>query len=78
MKTAVSLPDELFQRAELEAKKSQVTRSELYQQALTDFLKSRDDEAIGRKFREVYSKTPAKVDEAIHRAQLDVMKRSEW
>ena len=78
MKTAVSLPDKLFERAETVAKKLHVSRSELYKRALTGYLKTRDEEAIAQKLREVYGKIPAKVDEAFHQAQLEVMKRSEW
>jgi len=78
MKTAVSLPDELFKRAEAVAKKMDVSRSELYARALSGFLETLDEEAIAKSVREFYGETPARVDQALHRAQLEVMKRSEW
>ena len=38
MKTAVSLPDEVFASAESLAKRLKLTRSELYSRALAEFL----------------------------------------
>ena len=38
MKTAVSVPDEVFQRAERLAKRMKVSRSELYSRALREYL----------------------------------------
>jgi len=38
MKTAVSLPDEVFASAETLAKRLKLTRSELYSRALAEFL----------------------------------------
>jgi hypothetical protein len=78
MKTAISVPDDLFKRAETVAKKMQVSRSELYSLALAAFLKTRDDEALTRQLNEFYRETPAEIDEAFQRAQFDLMKRSEW
>lgn len=38
MKTAISLPDALFQAAELHAKRTRKSRSQLYAEALADYL----------------------------------------
>jgi metal-responsive CopG/Arc/MetJ family transcriptional regulator len=38
MKTAISLPDELFEEGEQVAKRLAVTRSELYARALSEFV----------------------------------------
>jgi metal-responsive CopG/Arc/MetJ family transcriptional regulator len=38
MKTAISLPDDVFQTAERMAKRLKVSRSELYSRALREFL----------------------------------------
>lgn len=46
MKTAISLPDPLFQAAEKAAKELGVSRSKLMQQALEDFLQKRKDATI--------------------------------
>ena len=46
MKTAVSLPDPLFQQAERYARKNKQSRSALYAVALADYLARHDDDAV--------------------------------
>ena len=46
MKTAVSIPDELFSRAEEMARKTGKSRSQLYQEALSEYLLRRDPGAV--------------------------------
>lgn len=46
MKTAISLPDELFQQAESLAKREKLSRSELYARALAQYLDQRQEEAL--------------------------------
>jgi antitoxin MazE6 len=70
MKTAVSTPDELFRRAEATARRLRVSRSELYARAIDEFLKVQDGDAVTERLNEVYSQNPAKLDPALHRAQL--------
>jgi len=55
MKTAVSLPDPLFDAAEKLAEKLGVSRSELYQQALRRYLESYSHDVIRQKLDEVYA-----------------------
>ena len=70
MKTAVSLPDNLFKQAESTARKLKMTRSRLYATALKEFIDRRKAEAITQKLNEVYSKEPAEIDPALYAAQL--------
>ncbi len=46
MKTAISIPEPLFQEAEATAKALGLSRSKLIQTALEDFLRRRRDEAL--------------------------------
>lgn len=46
MKTAVSIPDDLFQHADEYASRSGKSRSELYREALVDYLARRDPQAV--------------------------------
>ena len=75
MKTAVSLPDDLFRQAEAAARRLRVSRSELYAKAIAEFLKQEDGSAITQRLNEVYSRCPATLDSALHRAQLKSLKR---
>jgi len=62
MKTAVSLPDDLFRQAESTARRLRVSRSELYAKALAEFLERQDAKAITEHLNDVYSRCPAKLD----------------
>jgi len=78
MKTAVSMPDELFRRAEAAARRLRVSRSELYAKAIEDFLKQQDGKAITERLNDVYSRYPAKVEPGLHRAQLKSLEKNAW
>jgi metal-responsive CopG/Arc/MetJ family transcriptional regulator len=78
VKTAVSLPDDLFQMAEAAARRLRVSRSELYAQAIAEFLKQREEGTVTERLNEVYSRRTAKVDAALHRAQLQSIRKEVW
>ena len=78
MKTAVSLPDDLFRRADAAARRLRISRSKLYAIAIAEFLKQRDGSAITERLNDVYSRHPAKVDSRLHRAQLKSLEKDAW
>jgi len=78
MKTAVSLPDELFQMAEATALRLRVSRSELYAKALAEFLKSHQEHAITQRLNDLYSRHTAKVDPGLQRAQFKSIEKDAW
>jgi len=78
MKTAISLPDDLFRSAEAAARRLRVSRSELYAKAIAEFLKRQDGKAITERLNEVYSRHGAKVDVGLDRAQLKSLKKNAW
>ena len=78
MKTAISLSDDLFRRAEVAARRLRVSRSQLYAAAISEFLDRQRTEAVTERLDEVYSRRPAKVDPALHRAQLKSIEKDSW
>ena len=70
MKTAISLPDELFAQAEIEAKRLGVSRSELYSRALSEFVRRRQSDDITERLNSVYSEVSSELDPALFRLQL--------
>ena len=78
MKTAISLPDELFKEAERYAEKHGLSRSELIANALRDFMKSRSDEEIIAAFNEVYKDETNAVDPVLDRLQWEAAKKNPW
>jgi metal-responsive CopG/Arc/MetJ family transcriptional regulator len=78
MKTAISVPDDLFRMAERAAHRLGVSRSELYAKAVAEFLRRRDEGAITERLNAIYSRRPAKLDTRLRRAQLKSLERSPW
>lgn len=78
MKTAVSVPNELFEEAEIVAKSMNVSRSQLYAKALAAFLAAQNGAAITRTLNEYYNATPAVIDEGFKRVALKRLKETEW
>jgi hypothetical protein len=78
VKTAVSMPDDLFLLAEAAARRLRVSRSELYAKAIAEYLKRQQSSAITERLNEVYSSCPAKLDPVLHRAQLKSLGKDDW
>jgi metal-responsive CopG/Arc/MetJ family transcriptional regulator len=78
MKTAVSLPDELFRSAEVAARQLQVSRSQLYAAAISEYLERRRDQGITERLNAIYARRSAKLDPAFHRAQLKSLGKGDW
>lgn len=78
MKTAVSVPDDLFHKAEATARRLRVSRSELYSKAIAAFVNAQQESAVTERLNQVYSRRPAKVDAALHRAQLKSLAKDDW
>lgn len=78
MKTAISLPDELFAQAEAEARRMKVSRSELYSKALAEFLQRNEDADITRRLNEVYDQVDSSLDPELHEAQLRSFTKESW
>ena len=78
MKTAVSLPDDLFRQAEVAARSLRVSRSELYAKAIAEFLAHQQSAGITERLNQVYDRQPAALDPALQRAQLQVLEKVSW
>jgi metal-responsive CopG/Arc/MetJ family transcriptional regulator len=78
MKTAVSLPDEIFRQAEATAKKLRVSRSKLYATALSEYLERHRAESVTARLNQVYSKHESKLDPAFENAMLETLAKERW
>lgn len=56
MKTAISIPDNIFIAAEKTAKRLKIPRSQLYTKAITEFINIHSNEYVTEKLNQVYSK----------------------
>lgn len=78
MKVAVSLPDTIFGAAEQLARERAVPRSQLYAEALREYLERHSSEAVTSKLDEVYGSSAAGVDPAVANAQRSALDHEAW
>jgi len=78
MKTAVSIPDDVFAEAERLATELQTSRSQLYSRALAEFVARHAPERITEAMDGVIQEVGAGGDEFSHRAARRVLERVEW
>ena len=78
MKVAISLPDSLFEAAERLAKALKKPRSQVYAEAISEYVENHDKSAITEKLNAVYSRESSAVDEALNRAQLETLSDETW
>ncbi len=78
VKTAVSMPDDLFLQAQAVARRLRMSRSQLFATAISEFLERQNTNAVTERLNEVYSRRPAKLNPALHRAQLKSAGKDSW
>jgi metal-responsive CopG/Arc/MetJ family transcriptional regulator len=78
MKTAISLPDAVFHAAERHAKRTQKSRSQLYVDAITEYLDRHAPEEVTDAMNQVVDQLPPTLDPFVLAAARSVLERSEW
>lgn len=78
MKIAISLPDPLFSAAELLAEQLHVSRSQLYAQALAEYLEKRQTGMVTEKLNAVYAANKEGMEPAIMNAQRKGLDDEAW
>ncbi len=81
MKTAISVPDDLFRAAEQTAQWLGLSRSELYRRALRAYLREHSDQLVTEALNEVYGEPDGAtgVDSLLLRLQISSLPPTgEW
>ena len=79
MKTAISLPDSLFDAADSLAERLGISRSLLYQRAVENYLKAQGHDIIRESLNEVYEKEDtSRLDPAIQYLQETSVEEDDW
>ena len=80
VKTAISIPDSLFDAAEKLARRLGVSRSELFQRAMRSFLQDNKQEGITESLNIIYEKQDDRVglDPVLEQLQGASIAREEW
>ena len=78
MKTAISIPDELFTAAETFAHDKGLRRSELYARALLQYLRTHRNEDITEQLNAIYAAEESTLEAPFKLAQAKILQRNEW
>ena len=78
MKTAVSLPDDLFATADALATRTGRSRSQLYADALREYLERHDEEQITARLDEVAAEVDTRLEPAQARTIRRMLTRDAW
>jgi hypothetical protein len=78
MKTAISLPDAVFRAAERQAKRSKKSRSQLYADALAEYLSRHAPEEVTEAMNRVVDQIQESRDPFVLAAARSVLERVEW
>ena len=78
MKTAVSIPDDVYNRVERFAKRAKRSRSEVYSAALREYVNRHAPDEVTEAMNRVCTELDPGVDPFVSRAARRVLERSEW
>ncbi len=78
MKTAVSIPDELFEQVEQLARRLDTSRSHVYRKALEDYIARHDVDRVRESLDKALSDLSAPEHEFARAAAIKILERSEW
>jgi metal-responsive CopG/Arc/MetJ family transcriptional regulator len=78
MKTAVSIPDEIFEKVERLAERERRSRSEVYSAALGEYVARHAPDEVTDAMNRVCDQVGTEADEFLAVAARRVLKRVEW
>ena len=78
MKTAISVPDDIFSRAEGFARRRKMTRSALFAVAVDEYVQHHRAEDVTRKLNEIYAKEDSSLDPVLERLQTLSLPKEKW
>jgi hypothetical protein len=78
MKTAVSIPDEIFLDAERFARRSRKSRSELYSDAVREYIARHASEEVTDAYDRLIEELGQPIDDFGRHAARRTLQRSEW
>lgn len=78
MKTAVSIPDDVFEKAERLARRMKKSRSELFSRALAEYVARHAPDHVTETMNQVCDEIGAEPDPFVSAASRRVLERTEW
>ena len=78
VKTAISIPDPIFEAAEQLAEQLGISRSRLYSQAVERFVADHRVRDVTEQLNSLYGETPAEIDPLLLAMQTSVLDDEGW
>ena len=78
MKTAISIPDEVFAAAEELADRLGISRSELYATAVAEYVKAVRSEGVTARLNAIYPAESSSLDPGLADVQLAALETEDW
>jgi len=78
MKTAISIPNDVFEAADAAARRSGMSRSQFFVEAVRLFLRNHGDRGVTERLNEVYGDSDSGVDPVLFQMQLATIAREKW
>ena len=78
MKTAISIPDNIFQAAESMAHHLNISRSELFTTAISEYMKSNQSKNITESLNKIYGIDDSALDEELASMQMNSIQQENW
>lgn len=78
MKTAISIPDAVFEAAEELAERLGKSRSQLYAEAIAVYLRTHREEGVTARLDRIYAEQPSDLDPAVRALQARSLPDEDW
>jgi hypothetical protein len=78
MKTAISIPDKVFNSAEKLASRLGKTRSQLYSQAISSYVARHQTDDVTKRLDEIYASQSSKLDAELGTMQSLTVPKEQW
>jgi metal-responsive CopG/Arc/MetJ family transcriptional regulator len=78
MKTAVSIPDDVFERAERLARRAKKSRSQLYSAALREYVARHAPEEVTEAMDRICAELGQPTNDFVSEASRRTLERSDW
>src|SRR5437899_1660582 len=78
MKTAISIPDDVFEKAERLARRMKKSRSELFSKAVAEYIARHAPDHVTETMNEVCAEVGLETDPFVAAASQRTLERSEW
>jgi metal-responsive CopG/Arc/MetJ family transcriptional regulator len=78
MKTAISIPDDVFAEAERMARRLKKSRSEIYSRAVAEYVARHSAEQVTEKMDQVWEELGSLPAEFANAASRRILERTEW